>query len=255
MNKPLSPKEAAQEKMMDALMEYAANCYKDHMLDTIDAEKEKFYQENTFPPELDVRMKKFFRRRQLKEDFLQAGKKGSQILAKVAVVFLAVCLSLGVLAATSEAARVKILNFLIEAEDDFTKIRFQPGLEKEAQNDEVSHLEGIPEQWGNVYIPEYIPEGFKIVNTETYASTKIIYYANEQGEQIEFSQYTSETMELMIDTEDAQVEKVLIHGVEGLMSEKEGFTAVVWHNQEHSFYLASEIEREELIKMAKNVGK
>ena len=39
------------------------------------------------------------------------------------------------------------------------------------------------------------------------------------------------------------------------MSEKEGFTAEVWHNQEHSFYLASEIEREELIKMAKNVGK
>ncbi|MEA5023271.1 hypothetical protein SDC9_11162 [bioreactor metagenome] len=245
MNKPLSPKEAAQEKMMDALMEYAANCYKDHMLDTIDAEKEKFYQENTFPPELDVRMKKFFRRRQLKEDFLQAGKKGSQILAKVAVVFLAVCLSLGVLAATSEAARVKILNFLIETEDEFTKIRFLPGPEKE----------GVPEHLGNEYIPEYIPSGFKIVNTETYSSTKIIYYANEQGEQIEFNQYTSETMELMIDTEEAQVGKVLIHGVEGLISEKEGFTTIVWHDQEHSFYLASEIEREELIKMAKSVGK
>ncbi|WP_018306724.1 DUF4367 domain-containing protein [Desulfitobacterium hafniense] len=248
MNKPLSPKEAAQEKMMDALMEYAANCYMDHMLNTIDEEKEKFYQENTFPPELDARMKKFFRRRQLQEDLCQAYKKGSKILAKVAMVFLAICLSLGVLAATSEAARVKILNVLIEAEDEFTKIRFQPGLEKEAQNDEVSHLEGM-------YLPEYIPEGFKIVNTETYASTKIIYYANEQGERIEFNQYASETMELMIDTEDAQVEKVLIHGVEGLISEKEGLTTIVWHNQEYSFYLASEIEREELIKMAKSVGK
>ncbi|SHN78755.1 hypothetical protein [Desulfitobacterium chlororespirans] len=85
------------------------------------------------------------------------------------MVFLAVCISLGVLAATSEAARVKILNFLIEAEDEFMKIRFQPGPEKEAQNDKMSNWEGIPEHWGNVYIPEYVPEGFEIVNTETYA--------------------------------------------------------------------------------------
>lgn len=255
MDKSLSHKESAKEKMMDALMEYAGSCYIDHIYDSVDAEKDRFYKENTFPTELDVRVKKFIRYRQLREDFFKVCRKGSKVLPKVAIILIAMCISIGVLAATSEAARIKILNFVIEVENEFTNIRFQQGQNEEEPRGKVSDSDGIPEHWGNVYIPEYIPEGFRIINTETYSSAKIIYYANEQSEQIEFNQYTSETMELMIDTEAAQVEKVLINGAEGLISEKEGFTTIVWHNNEDSFYLASEIKREELIKMAKSVRK
>ncbi|ACL21213.1 hypothetical protein [Desulfitobacterium hafniense] len=61
MDKELSAQEADREKVLDALMEYAAKCYMDYMLARVDEEKEKFYQEHTFPAELDVRMEKFFR--------------------------------------------------------------------------------------------------------------------------------------------------------------------------------------------------
>lgn len=254
MDKTFSHKEAAKEKMLEALMEYAGRCYLDYTVDSVDVEKKRFYQENTFPHELDARMKKLIRYRKFRDDFLQACKKGSKVFAKVAMVLIIMGVSLGVLAATSEAARHKIINFAIEVEKEFTNIHFQHDPKKEDKSNESS-LDMIPKDWSNVYIPSYIPEGFKIINTVLNSSAKTIFYANEEGLQITFRQYNSEKMELMIDTEDVQIERILINGVEGLISEKEGLTILVWHDYGNSFYLGSEIEREEIVKMAKNIRK
>ena len=109
---------------------------------------------------------------------------------------------------------------------------------------------GIPSEWKNVYIPAYVPEGYKISKTESLVTTKIIHYSNDKSQLIVFTQYNDENTNLRIDTENAKIDKVIINGVDGLIAEKDGAINIAWHNNDSTFSLISKVDKNELLKIA-----
>ncbi len=108
-------------------------------------------------------------------------------------------------------------------------------------------------EWENVYIPEFIPEGYQISKVESLVNTKIIHYSNEENQIIIFTQYQDENTNLRIDTENAKFDKVDINGFEGLLVEKNGMFTVAWHYNDSAFSLMSNADKGILIKMAESI--
>ena len=148
-----------------------------------------------------------------------------------------------------QAFRVKVLNFFIEIGQEYTSI----DLKDKGPSDSTRDFSGIPSDWENVYIPVYVPEGYKILKAQSLVTAKIIHYSNEKKRLIVFKQYIGKNTNIRVDTEDASVSKVTISGFEGLLTEKEGSISIVWHNDDMAFSLIGNADKKELIKMAESI--
>lgn len=63
-------------------------------------------------------------------------------------------------------------------------------------------------------------------------------YADTTGKTIKFQVYHGAERDTALDTENAQAEKIEIHGYEGMMSTKEAVTTVSWYDDENKTYIA-----------------
>lgn len=239
------------EKRLNALLEYAGAGYVDYMAQLMDDDdKESDGEEPVIiPPEFDERMKKLIHRYEGVEKRKRAGKRARKVLARVAVILLILGGSLGILTTVSQAAKVKVYNFIIKVEEKFTSIHF---IEKGGDSG-TSGVKGIPSDWHDVYVPTYVPDGFEVVNAEDVGLIKIIDYKNSKGETITFDESPIESDKTEVDTENAYVEKVEVNGNEGLLIEKKGYTTLVWHNNDDVFYLRAQLDKSEVFKMAESV--
>jgi len=113
--------------------------------------------------------------------------------------------------------------------------------------------EQIPPNWSG-YVSNYIPHGFKVVKTEERDMLNAIYYSNEQGQTIRFTQYRSSDTDLRVDTEGATVQHISIHNNDALLAEKQGLVSIVW-KEEFLFSLIGEVDKAEMIKMAESISK
>lgn len=241
-------KEKAKEKMMEAMLEYAGACNAENIANEMQAE-DKFEEQVAFPYELDTKIKKLITQYERKEYIKKSWKTTLKLFPKVSVVFFTVFISFIILLTSVQAVRVKFLNFIIQIEKEFTSIDLK---EKKADNS-LKDVSGLPMEWENVYIPEYIPEGYKISKAESLVSTKIIHYSNEKNQIIVFTQYHNENTNLRIDTENAKIDKVVINGFDGLLVEKNGTFTIAWHNNDSTFSLMSNVDKSILIKMAESI--
>jgi hypothetical protein len=250
MNDFLIQKEKAKEKMFEAMLEYAGACHAENIANEMKAEDE-LEEQIPFPPDLDARMRKLISRQDRKESFIKVRTTAARILPKVAIFFFAAFVSFTILVTSVEAFRTKVLNFIIEVGKEYTSIDL-----KESDSDASSKgVSGIPPDWKGVYVPAFVPEGFKITKAESLMFTKIIHYSNDNGQLIVYQQHNGENTNIRVDTENAVSEEILINGLEGLLFEKKGTTTLVWHNNDFSFSLMSEIDKDELIKMAESIKK
>ncbi len=240
-------KEKAREKMLEALLEYAGACHAEYTADAMKAADEP--EGIGFPSELDARLKKYMRRHSAEEKLKKVFKATATALPRVAVIFFAVFLSFAVLLSSVEAFRARVLNFIIEAGKEYTSI----DLKETAPDTFEEALSGIPPEWEHFYVPDYIPEGFKMTKAESLMVTKIIHYSNDKGLLIVFQQHDGRSTNIRVDTEDAVSEKISISGREGLLVEKKGLTTLVWHNDDFSFSLFSGADKKELLKMAESL--
>lgn len=238
-----------QEKMLDALLEYASACYVEDLAKLMDeAGKDESF---ALSPEFDKKMRNFIHKHERKEKLKRIGRKTISILPKVAMILLILCGSLAVLTTVSQAARVKVYNFFIDAQEKFTSIM----LKDKAGDGGIKDANEIPADWHGAYIPTYIPKGFKVSGIDDLGAIKIISYADSGGETIMFNEYPIEDNNLQVDTEDAKMEDISINGEKGLSIEKKGNITLVWHNDENVFYLRAKIEKAELSKMAGSIKK
>ncbi len=248
-----------KDKMTDALLEYAGACHVDNMAGFMDETYEAIEEGGregkiVVPPSLDERMTQFIRDYEARERRRSTGRKIRKGLTKAAVILLIIGGSLGVLTTVSQAARVKIFNFIIDTKEKFTQINFQ---EQGGGDGESSAVAGIPKEWDGVYVPIYIPEGFRVVKTEELNAIKVIDFENNEGRKITFDQGPVETGDLQVDTESAEAENfTLTNGEEGLLVEKNGYITLVWHNNEALFFLSAQLEdRSEVFKIAESIKK
>ncbi|MHB8065221.1 MAG: DUF4367 domain-containing protein [Ruminiclostridium sp.] len=241
-------KEQAKEKMLEAMLEYAGACHVENIANEMNKENE--VEKNVpFPNELDLSIKKLIKQYNRKKYFWNIWKRASRIVSRTAVVFLVFLLSFTILVSSVQAFRTRFFNFMIEIGKEFTSINLK---EKEESNNS-RFANDIPSDWKNVYIPQYVPEGYKISDTNSLVTQKTIHYTAVNKALIVFIQYSDKDTNIRVDTENAKVSWIVINDEESIVSEKGGMTTAVWHNSDCAFSLIGHISKEELIKMAESV--
>lgn len=69
------------------------------------------------------------------------------------------------------------------------------------------------------FLPEYIVAGYSLNRVQEFGENKIIFYQNNQGEEIQFSQSPNNN-NYQIDTENAQTTEIIINDSKGILIDK-----------------------------------
>lgn len=248
MSGHVTQRQRTNEKITEVMLEYAGACHVENIAMEMDAQ-EQLPDKTPYPPELDVKVRKLIvkhNRRMKRKGFWETSRKA---FIKVAVFAFIIILGISTLAVGVEAFRIKLLNFIVEVQTEYTRV-------------EIGDSYVLPDaphvniqDWENVYLPTYIPKGFSVSKAEDMGEVKAIRYSNPVGDLVDFSQYNNIDTDLRIDTQSARTETVMLQGEKALLIDKDGLTTIIWHNHEFMFMMQANIDKDELIKMAESIEK
>ncbi|WP_353094133.1 DUF4367 domain-containing protein [Tissierella praeacuta] len=159
---------------------------------------------------------------------------------KIAVAFLIIVSIILTTVMSVEALGAKMFKIIKEIYKELSSISFV------VDNDDYS-LELI------VMEPKYIPKGFEKTDTEILYTMIFIIYNNKDGEEIIYRQSKITNGTSIIDTENAEIEDILINGYKGQIVLKNGTNHLIWFDEEYFYSIRSTIKKEELIKMAESI--
>lgn len=142
-----------------------------------------------------------------------------------------------------EAFRIKLFNMIIDINNRYSEFTFEA--EDSCTNDTVG--EDL-----NGYYPSYIPEGYKIDELEEYDFNQKIKFKTEDNKYLYFNQKKLETA-YQVDTENAKVSTIYINEEKAILSIKNEYSIIVWANGEYTFSINGQLEKEEIVKMARSV--
>lgn len=163
------------------------------------------------------------------------------------VIEVAACLILvmGIAApfaiANVEAIRVKVMELLIDIQEDHTELSF-------VENENVEFY--VPAEWQGSYYPSYIPDGFYL--TEQGKLNCYVTYENEQGECIDFTEYSAADS-VSINSENAELSYTTINGVDAFVIEREDCVIIAWNSNDKFFVLTANLTKEEALTIAKGI--
>ncbi|MGS0763627.1 DUF4367 domain-containing protein [Syntrophomonas curvata] len=191
-----------------------------------------------FSQQLDAQLKKsqvYGKRRRIR-----------QTLNRVAVAMLIMLVILGTTVMTVEAVRVRVLNFLMDIQQEYTSFQL-----KDSSSDSEGGSATL--DWRQAYVPTYIPEGFEVRDISDGKLIKTIEFQNPQGSIITYTEL-SEGTKPTVDTENASAfEAVSINGHEGALVVKNSLVTIIWAMEDRMFMIRGEIEKDMVIKMAEGV--
>ena len=230
-----------ENKIMESFYHYIAENHVNHVAEEFDRISADA-SEVAYPSTLDTWFDSYNKQLE-KQDQKRKFRSRVQLLSKRVAIFFAIAL-VGIFLTTMsvEAFRIKLFNIVTEVTEKYTKVSIV-----ETENG----LEPLID-WDSYYAPEYIPEGYTYSNSEYFGEIKIIFYSDASGKEIQFSQ-TPVNPEYQIDTEDAVVTEVIVNAEKGILVEKEGLRTLIWTTGERTFHIIGEIEKDEIIKMAKSL--
>ena len=203
----------------------------------VDAEIGSMLQEPAediqFSPESQRRMKALFRRERRK---LRV-KKLRRFSKWAACILLAVVVTSGVTVFSVRGLRVRFLNFILETGAPNTDYSFGDDGDQSYSDDEIAL--------------EYIPEGFKLELNNSTDKTVYLQFTNKDYYfDIIVNRIDGRTS---MDTENGIAETIDVNGVDGVYTSNENINSLIWHNDDYSFRVIGNIQKEELIKIANNV--
>ena len=143
--------------------------------------------------------------------------------------------------ANVEAIRVKVMELLIDIQEDHTELSFV-----ENENEEFY----VPVEWQGNYYPSYIPDGFYL--KEQGKLNCYVKYENEQGARINFSEYSADDS-VSINSENAELSYTTINGVDAFVIERESSVIITWNSDDKFFVLTANTPKEEALEIANGV--
>lgn len=189
-----------------------------------------------FSKRFQKRMNKLIRKEKrtpFMQSFISYGKRA-------AVIFLVVISISFVTTMSVEAYRVRFFQVITEVWEEFTSIIFKS---EENTNDKI--LVAI--------IPEYVPEGFSILEEDVNDYVNTIIYIDEHNTEIFYEQSIISNKEIILDTEDINVKKIeLENQIINYFSNK-GVNQIYWNDDIYTFTLISDVDLEELFKMIESI--
>ena len=168
-------------------------------------------------------------------------------VAVCAAVFMLLC---AILVMSVSALRAPVLNFITKPANRSTQIQ----LNRSDNTDEVS-VEAVYEEEG-LYIG-YIPEGFSLEQRTIAPASKSAFLQFKNGSEyfnIDTSIYQENT-DITIDTENAKVERMRINDKPALYSEKETIKILFMYDENYTYTIAGNIDKDNLVQIAQNLKK
>lgn len=205
------------------------------MLDSLPKEEDLSHKfSKGFEKKMDKLIKEE-KRTPFKRSFVIYGKRAAAVALIVLTVTFITTMSV-------EAYRVKFFEVITKVWDEFTSITF---------NSE----EGVMVEKLVVINPEYIPEGFSIVEEELSDYMNLIVYTNSNNIEIIYEQSLISDGEIILDTEGVEVKTTNIESQEINYFSNKGVNQVYWNDYNYTYNFISSIDMEELFKMAESILK
>lgn len=182
------------------------------------------------PESLDRKCRNIINREFAKSNRRKRLQVAKKVLSRVAIVALISIMLFMTAYALVPEVRIRTLNLLIEISDVATTLTFNKDT-----SDIISVV--LDDGFFGYVIPD-VPEGFVITDQGSNSQVIWIDYENSAGAVISFSILGSATSVFNVDTEDADsVEKIVIHGYEGLIIEKGEKIHIVWGDIDQAKYV------------------
>ena len=178
----------------------------------------------------------------------QRRRSASRVLSKAAVFVLVAVAVFSTAMVTVEAFRVRVMNFLIDIQPEYTSFQIE-------DDSSGSQGEKMVVNWTNTYLPTYTPDGYEVDSLTYTDPLKEITYRNQDNQDlvIDFSESDSSN-NITVDTENASVLKtVSVNGHKGTLVVKNSQTTVVWEMDQHIFVVCTMESADETLKIAQNV--
>jgi len=219
------------------------HAYSERLNKKADAVNEQ-YKELPEPLELQQWYKEF--KKELDKDVSRNRLKvmTRRYASRVAIILCAILLSAAAVTLSVEAFRIKFFNLFIETGSDYNRIEFQE------EGDSLA----LPEEWENYYYPAWLPEDYKLLDTQSNDASKVIILMNDSNDILIFTQNTNK-LGLNMDNEDSDVEIVPINDNEGYMIEKDDIISISWSQNNTVLTLEGVEEISEMIKIAEKMKK
>ena len=219
-----------EEKIVDKVI--------DTLIDEVSAEayrKEADYNapEVNFSPEHERNMQKLFRKERHKYNL----RRAYSVAGKVACLLLVAAIALSVTIYNVDALRTKFFNYFFVKEAPNTKITFTETKQNSYSNNMVSI--------------GYIPEGFEVTKDKSGIDNVFLKFKNEE----KFFQIkrNKDSLRMAINTEKGILENTKVNSFEGVYIVNNNAKVLLWHDGIYTFRLAGNLEKEEILKIAKSI--
>ena len=189
------------------------------------------------------KIRRYFVHRKARVFFHQTLPKIGQIAA---IVIATLTVAGGVAFAASSSVRVQVMKLLVNIEKEYTELSL---VEDQAASFEV------PSEWDGTYYPSSIPETLTLYAVHPGTGYHSVDYVNrDTGEnQMNFAEFDDST-EMNIDTENAEIQNVVINGNVGLLSIKKDQMIACWGDGKEGFVLISKkMDRDTTLTIAESV--
>lgn len=198
--------------------------------------------------ETDQRARKLIGRKLHRLHFDHVGRGSLRFFSRAVLVIAVIfTLTFGITMSV-DALRADFTRFLLTFYPDSTRIEL---IREETDGSLIEGGQTL--RITNKYVPTYIPDGFTLHSIAMTDLDLDLYYLNEEGGMISFSEYGS-GMSTHIDTENAEIVKTVdISGHPGILAYEQGMTTVSWQAGEVYFVLFAHLDMDETLEIARSV--
>lgn len=218
-------------------MTKALTLYQEELLSSLPADDE--LEDYVFSAKFEKKMKKL-----IKAQRRPYYNMTNTISKRVAIIIITTLIALSTMVMSTKAMRDPLVHFIVETYDRFSMLIFD--------NDNTDTKMNKIEEF---YIPQYMPYGYVLVSQNDYGTVIIYEYQNEDGIILAYEQYTLDSNNIMIDTENTETQSVKINGFAGIYFYNKGYHNLLWDDGMYIFNLTVDdsIEKEEVIAIAESV--
>ena len=233
-----------KESLFDLVLTYASKELVDEIVSKY-PEPEEVRGRYEFSPEFEKWAEDLIRKEKKRSHNKKHKSAWNMVLIIIKRAAVAICIMFSVsslMAFAIPSIRISLANYFIEQNEKFISMELQE--DNKEKNSDLNYSDVIP----------YLPEGFVIAKEIDNDNLLVIQYMNDKNETIQFERYTG-TASLTLDNEESGFEQTMINNNICYISVKNGSNTIVFNNENYGYMISSEINMDELKKMAESILK
>ena len=246
MNKP-NKKIILSDELLDELIRaaYASETQIDHEDSDNDEDAERMAA-------LKVTILRNLKREHIKMQALYAFRQGYNIFKNMAAILVISVMITLLLDRTVGARLPSAWRWITEKTPVYYILQYR---ETEPSMVEVSNHPNLPDDWHDVFLPEYLPGSYEIVGFTGPLLRKTVICTDDNGNTLYFSMSDDLDSTFAGDADKAEMQDMEINGYPAMHVIKDGILTLHWTNDTYSFMLMGELHSDDLIKIAESIRK